>query len=187
MNKTNILMTAAALVVAAAILPAKAADRRYPIAYVQKVEVTEPSRRSAWENKEFLNCDDVVLTEEDVRYALRHMRRVSWRAYDPENTDTTGCEGGALVTFKNGRILAMGIEPTGRISTAEYDAKMKLSASPAGFYECDPCRKRKMALLKDALNRADERRLKRLEAEGAIPAGEAERRLKMLRADRDQP
>ncbi|MBD9665801.1 hypothetical protein J2W37_006322 [Variovorax paradoxus] len=187
MNKTSIFVTVAALIVAVGASSAQAADRRYPIAYVQKVEVTEPSRRTAWENKDFLNCDDVVLTEEDVRYALRHMRRVSWKSYAPENTDTTGCEGSALVTFKNGRVLAMGIEPTGRISTAEYDAKMKLTGSPAGFYECDPCKTRKMALLKDALNRADERRLKGLEAEGKIPPGEAEHRLKMLRASREKP
>jgi hypothetical protein len=44
-----------------------------------------------------------------------------------------------------------------------------------------------MVLLKDALDRADERRLKRLEAEGQIPPGEAERRLKWVRAERDKP
>jgi hypothetical protein len=44
-----------------------------------------------------------------------------------------------------------------------------------------------MAMLKDALNRADERRLKRLEAEGQIPPGQAEPRLKMLRASREKP
>lgn len=186
MRKINNLV-ATILIVAAGTSSAQAADKRYPIAYVLKVEVTHPSHRSAWENKDFLNCDDVVLAEEDVRYALRHMRKVSWKAYDPENTDTTGCEGHALVTFKNGRVLAMGIEPTGRISTAEFDAKMKPTASPPGFYECDPCRRRKMALLKDALDRADERRLKRLEAEGQIPPGEAERRLKWVRAERDKP
>lgn len=187
MSKTRIFMATAALAAAATAISTQAADRRYPITYVQRVEVTHPSHRSAWENKDFLNCDDVVLTEEDVRYALRHMRRVSWKAYDPENTDTTGCEGHALVTFKNGRVLAMGIEPTGRIGTAEFDAKMKIVAGSTSFYECSRCRGRKMALLKDALDRADERRLKRLEAEGQIPPGEAERRLKWLRAERDKP
>ena len=186
MNRTNVL-AAAAVTAAAVVLPTKAADRRYPINYVKKVEVTHPSHRSAWENKDFLNCDDVVLTEEDVLYALRHMRRVSWRAYDPERTDTTGCEGSAFVTFKNGKILAMGIEPNGRALALEYDAKMKLAGSPTSFYECRPCRERKMALLKDALNRADERRLKRLEAEGRMAPGEAERTLKVLRASRDKP
>ncbi|WP_422086548.1 hypothetical protein [Variovorax sp.] len=187
MNKTDVLAAAAALATAAVVLPAQAADRRYPIRYVKKVEVTHPSHRSAWENKDFLKCDDVVLTEEDVRYALKYMRRISWKTYDPEKMDTTGCEGQALVTFKNGRILAMGIEPTGRISTAEFDSKMKSTASPLGFYECHPCGKRKMALLKDALNRADERRLKRMEAEGRIPPGEAEILLKKTRADRERP
>ncbi|UVH61019.1 hypothetical protein NWF24_16840 [Variovorax paradoxus] len=183
MNKFNALV-ATTLIAAAGTSSTQAADRRYPIAYVQKVEITEPSRRTAWEDKDFLDCDDVVLTEEDVRYALQHMRRVSWNAYAPENTDTTGCKGSALVTFKNGRILAMGIEPTGRISTGELDSKMNSTASPPGFYECDPCRERKMKLLKDALYRADDRRLKKLEAEGKIPPGEAERRLKTLRAGR---
>ncbi|WP_019652927.1 hypothetical protein [Variovorax atrisoli] len=183
MNKFNSLIVTT-LIVATGIAVAEAADRRYPLAYVQKIEITEPSRRTAWEDKDFLDCDDVVLTEEDVRYALLHMRRVSWSAYAPENTDTTGCKGSVLVTFKNGKILAMGIEPTGRITTAEYDTGMKVTASPAGFYECDPCRERKMKLLKDALYRADERRLKKLEAEGKIPPGEAERRLKTLRASR---
>ncbi|MET3177657.1 hypothetical protein SAMN05518845_101503 [Variovorax sp. YR750] len=186
MSKSRIFIAAATLAVAAA-FPAQAADGRYPIAYVQKVEITHPSHRSAWENKDFLNCDDVVLTEEDVLYALRYMRRVSWKDYDPENTDTTGCEGKALVTFKNGRILAMGIEPTGRISTGEFDAGMKPTTSPPNFYECDPCRKRKMALLKDALYRADERRLKRFEAEGKIPPGEAEVRLRKARTEGNKP
>ncbi len=187
MNNARLLMTAAALAVAATSFSTQAADWRYPISYVKKVEVTHPSHRSAWENKDFLNCDDVVLTEEDVRYALKYMRRISWKTYDPEKMDTTGCEGQALVTFKNGKILAMGIEPTGRISTGEFDEKMNPTASPPGFYECRPCGERKMALLKDALNRADERRLKRLEAEGRMAPGEAERRLKVLRANRDKP
>lgn len=187
MKRLNTLTIAVPLVFFGAAFPADAADKRYPIAYVQKLEVTHSTRRSAWENKDFLDCDDVVLTEEDVRYALRHMRRISWKSYDPENTDTTGCEGAALVTFKNGKILAMGIEPTGRISTGEFDARMKPTASPPSFYECDPCRQRKMALLKDALHRADERRLKRLEAEGRIPPGEAEVRLKRSKAERDKP
>jgi len=188
MKKTINLMTAAALLLAAGV-SADAADKRYPIAYVQKVEITDPSRRNiAWENKDFLNCDDVVLTEEDVRYALRHMRRVSWKGYDPEQVvDATGCEGEALVTFKNGRVLAMGIEPTGRIGTAEYDRKADIVAGSTSFYECSPCRTRKMALLKDALNRADERRLKRLVAEGRISEVEAERRLNWVRDQRDKP
>jgi hypothetical protein len=41
-----------------------------------------------------------------------------------------------------------------------------------------------MELLKDALDRADERRLRKAEAEGKIPPGEAERRLKALRTGR---
>ena len=187
MTRTKNSITVAALAVAATAFSVHAADGRYPVTYVQKVEITHPSHRSAWESKDFLDCDDVVLTEEDVFYALRHMRRISWKSYDPENTDTTGCEGKTLVTFKNGKILAMGIEPTGRISTGEFDAKMKPTASPPSFYECDPCRQRKMALLKDALHRADERRLKRLEAEGRIPPGEAEVRLKRSKAERDKP
>ena len=187
MKKTNVLAAAAALTAAAAALPAQAADWRYPVSYVKKVEVTHPSHRSAWEDKDFLNCDDVVLKEEDVRYALRYMRRISWKSYDPENMGTTGCKGSALVTFKNGRVLAMGFEPTGRISTGEFDEKMNPTASPPGFYECRPCGERKMALLKEALNRADERRLKRLAAEGQIPPGEAEVWLRRARAERDRP
>lgn len=188
MNNVNLLKTAAVLVAMSATLSTQAADKRYPISYVQKVEVTEPSKRNlAWEDKDFLNCDDVVLTEEDVRYALQHMRRVSWKGYDPEKVDATGCEGEALVKFKNGQVLAMGIEPTGRISTAEYDAKMKIVPGSTSFYECAPCRERKMALLKDALNRADERRLKRLVSEGQLSAAEAELRLNRGRAERDRP
>jgi len=186
MRRINNLV-ASALVGAAGLSSAHAADPRYPIAYVQTVKITLPSHRSAWENKDFLDCDDVVLTEEDVRYALRRMRRVLWRGYDPEKVDTTGCEGEAFVTFKNGRILAMGIEPTGRIATAEYDGKMKVVAGSSSFYECHPCRDRKMTLLKDALNRADERRLKKLVAEGQLSASEAELRLKRLRDGRDKP
>lgn len=64
---------------------------------------------------------------------------------------------------------------------------MKLTGSSTSFYECSPCRERKMALLKDALNRADERRLKRLVAEGQLSASEAELRLKRVRAERVKP
>lgn len=188
MKKTDILTITAVLGAVVSALPAQAADKRYPTAYVQKIEVTRPSQRNiAWENKDFLNCDDVVLTEEDVRYALRYMRRVSWKGYDPEKVGATGCEGEALVTFKNGRVLVMGIEPDGRIGTAEYDAKMRVVAGSTSFYECGPCRDRKMALLKDALNRADERRLRKLVEEGQLSASEAEFRLKRMRADRDKP
>lgn len=188
MNNIDIPKIAVTLVATAAALLAQAADKRYPTDYVRKVEITEPSKRNAaWEDKDFLNCDDVVLTQEDVLYALRHMRRVSWKGYDPEKVDATGCEGEALVTFKNGRILAMGIEPTGRIGTSEYDAQMKIVSGSTSFYECAPCRERKMSLLKDALYRADERRLKKLVAEGQLSASEAELRLKRLRDGRDKP
>ena len=188
MNNISIPKIAAALIAMAAALLAQAADKRYPIEYVRKVKVTEPSKRNiAWENKDFLNCDDVVLTQEDVLYALRHMRRVSWKGYDPEKVDATGCEGEALVTFKNGQVLAMGIEPTGRIGTAEYDAQMKIVSGSTSFYECVPCRDRKMALLKDALYRADERRLNKLVAEGQLSASEAQNRLKRARDSRDKP
>lgn len=182
MNQVGIFSMA--LVAATATVPVHAADKRYPLESLRKIEIVNPSIATAWEDKDFLDCDDVVLTEEDVRFALQHMRRISWNAYAPENTDTNGCKGSALVTFGNGRILAMGVEPTGRISTGELDSKMNSTASPPGFYECDPCRERKMKLLKDALYRADERRLKKLETEGKIPPGEAERRLKALRTSR---
>lgn len=186
MRKVNCLM-AGALIVTAGTSSTQAADPRYPIAYVRTVKVTDPSGRTVWENKDFLSCDDVVLTKEDVVYALRHMRRVPWSAYDPEKTHSTGCEGEAFVTFKNGRILVMGIEPNGRTLAVEFDAKMKLTGSPTSFYECNPCQDRKMPLLKDALYRADERRLKRLVAEGQLSASEAELRLKTARDELDKP
>jgi hypothetical protein len=182
MKRSINLLTPAALLIAAAVLPVQASDRRYPVSHVQKVEITEPSGRTVWENKDFLDCNDVVLTEEDVLFALRHMRRVSRSAYDPERTDTTGCEGSATVTFKNGKNLAMGIEPNGRTLALEYDAKMKLTGSPTSFYECSPCRDRKMTLLKDALNRADERRLRKLVEEGQLSAS-----VRLLEAHYDGP
>lgn len=185
MSKASILVLGvAALVMAATAFPVHAADRRYPLADVLKIEITEPSIRSAWENKDFLDCDDVVLTEEDVRHALRHMRKVPGKSYFDERAERTGCLGGARVTLKNGKVIAIGIEPTGRINTFELDARLKPAAGPETYYECQPCKDRKMALLKDALDRADERRLRKLEAAGKIPPGEAERRLKALRASR---
>lgn len=81
----------------------------------------------------------------------------------------------------------MGIEPNGRILALEYDAKTKVAGSPTSFYECSPCRARKMALLKDALYRAGERRLKKLVAEGQLSASEAQTRLKRARDSRDKP
>lgn len=183
MRKVNIF--AVALVVIPLALSVHAADKRYPATFVKSIKIDEPSGKTAWENKDFLDCQDVVLTVEDVLFALRHMRRVSKRSYLEPQAQETGCEGGALITFKNGKTLAIGIEPTGRISTAELDEELRPTADPGSYYDCEPCNDRKMALLKDALNRADERRLKRLEAEGQIPPGQAEPRLKALRESRE--
>lgn len=177
MNKIGILVIA--LLTAAT---AHAADKRYPVARVQKVEITTPSAHSAWENKDFLDCNDVVLTEKDVLFALRHMRRVSEKSFFSEETARTGCEGEARVVFANGKIILIGVEPTGRISTLDVDAQSKpVGRRPNSFYECEPCAARMDMILQGARNRADERRLKRLEAEGKIPPGEAEVRLKRSR------
>lgn len=181
----KVIILAVTLVALAMALSVHAADKRYPAAFVRSIKIDNPSGKTAWENKDFLDCQDVVLTVEDVFFALRHMRRVSKRAYLVPQTQETGCEGSALVTFKNGKILAMGIEPTGRISTAELDEALGPTSDPGNYYDCEPCNDRKMALLKDALNRADERRLKRLETEGKIPPGQAEPRLKALRESRE--
>lgn len=182
MSKAHIL--AAALVAVAAVVPAHAADKRYPVSAVKKIEIVNASNGSAWENKDYLDCADVVLTEEDVRYALRYMRKVSEKSYSSEDTERTGCSGGASVTFRNGKIIVIGIEPTGRINVFEANAKLEPTSAPESFYDCKPCSNRKMAQLKDALGRADERRLKKLEAEGKIPPGEADRRLKVLKSSR---
>ncbi|WP_418120265.1 hypothetical protein [Variovorax sp. 350MFTsu5.1] len=182
MIRISTLLTALAAAVIAT--PVQAADKRYPVSSVSRIEIVEASSATAWENKDFLDCSDVVLTEEDVRYALQHIRRVSRETYFSEYTERTGCSGGASVAFKNGKIIVIGIEPTGRINIFEADAKLEPTKAPESFYECAPCRDRKTALLKDALDRADERRLRKLEAEGKILPGEAERRLKALRAAR---
>lgn len=180
MSRMHILWVA--LATAAAMVPAHAADKRYPVNAIKQIEIVDPSSRSAWENKNVLDCADVVLTEEDVRYALRHMRKVSKKSFFSEDAQRTGCSGGASVTFKNGKTIVVGVEPTGRINVFEANAKLDPIAGTDSFYDCEPCSNRKMALLKDALDRASERRLTSLEAEGKIPPGEAERRLKTLRS-----
>jgi len=184
MNRSCILGVALGL--AATFSSTYAADKRYPVNLVSKIEIVDRTSRSSWEDKDFLDCDDVVLTEEDVRHALRHMRKVSRKSYFSENTERSGCSGGASVTFKTGKIIVIGIEPTGRINTFESNANLEPTAAPESFYDCAPCKTRNMGLLKDAFNRADERRLRRLEAEGKIPSGSAEERLKRLRADRER-
>jgi hypothetical protein len=181
MREINALV-ATTLIVAARASPAQAADRRYPLGSVRKIEIIEPSSGSAWEDKDFLDCADVILTEEDVRYALQHIGRVSRKSYFSEYTERTGCSGGASVTFKNGKIILIGVEPTGRSNIFEADAKLEPTKAPESFYECAPCKDRKMNLLKDALDRADEGRLRKAEAKGLIPAGEAERRIRASRA-----
>ncbi|MET3177697.1 UNVERIFIED_ORG: hypothetical protein ABIC43_000836 [Variovorax guangxiensis] len=180
MSQAKVILMAS--VFAAATVQVHAADKRYPLASLKKIEVIAPSSGSAWEDKDFLDCTDVVLTEEDVRYALQHIRRVSRKSYFSEYTERTGCSGGASVTFKNGKFIVIGVEPTGRINIFEADANLEPTKAPESFYECAPCKDRKMDLLKDALDRADERRLRKAEAEGKIPPGEAERRLRALRA-----
>ncbi len=165
----NFYWTTASVI--AMILPTTlyAADPRYPINIIQKIEIIEPSGSSAWEDKNWLDCDDVVLTEEDVRYALQHMRRISRKHYFGEYMERTGCAGGASVTFKNGKTIVIGVEPTGRINIFETDKKLKPLATPESFYDCEPCSERKMGLLQDALDRATERRIKELKKQGRIP------------------
>jgi hypothetical protein len=50
----------AALVAAATGALVHAADKRYPLDSVKKIEVVEPSSGSVWENKDLLDCSDVV-------------------------------------------------------------------------------------------------------------------------------
>jgi hypothetical protein len=158
MSRAGILWIA--LAAAAVIVPAHAADKRYPGDSIKQIDIVDPSSGSAWENKNFLDCADVVLTEDDVRYALRNMRKVSKKSYFSEDTQRTGCSGGASVTFENGKTIVVGIEPTGRINVFESTAKLDPIAGTESFYDCEPCNTRKMALLKDALERATERRLR---------------------------
>ncbi|WP_227472523.1 hypothetical protein [Delftia acidovorans] len=63
----------------------------------------------------------------------------------------------------------MGIEPTGRINLFEANKKLDPIGVPGSFYDCQPCNKRKMDLLQDALDRATERRLKELKRQGRLP------------------
>ncbi|WP_093074718.1 hypothetical protein [Variovorax sp. OV084] len=185
MSKVSILLMA--LVATAMGAPTHAADKRYPLDSVRKIEVVEPSSGSVWEDKNLLDCSDVVLTEEDVRYALRHIRRVTEKAFFSEETERTGCSGGASVTFRNGKIIVIGVEPTGRINIFEANAKLEPTGVPESYYGCDPCRKRKMILLQDAFDRADERRLKKLVAQGRISSTEAELLLQKARSARKGP
>ena len=57
---TRIGMLLAALVATAAGALTHAADKRYPLDSVKKIEVVEPSNGSVWENKDLLDCSDVV-------------------------------------------------------------------------------------------------------------------------------
>lgn len=151
--------------------PIHAADARYSAKNIQKINIFAPSSSNpAWEDKKWLDCDDVILTEEDVRYALQHIRRISEKAYfSEENMDRSGCSGGASVTFKSGKIIVMDIEPTGRIRIFEANRKLEPLEVPSRYYDCAPCNKRKMHLLQDALDRATERRLKELKRLGRLP------------------
>lgn len=185
MKKIDMLLTA--LIATATGALAHAADKRYPLDSVKKIEIIEPSSGSVWENKDLLDCSDVILTEDDVRYALRHIRRVTEKAFFSDETEKTGCSGGASVTFSTGKIIVIGVEPTGRINIFEANAKLEPTAAPERYYECDPCRKRKMILLQDAFDRADERRLRKLEAQGRISSAEAELLRQKARSARKAP
>ena len=70
MRKVNIF--AVTLVTVAMALSAHAADKRYPATFVKSIKIDEPSGKTAWENKDFLDCQDVVLTDEDVLYAVSY-------------------------------------------------------------------------------------------------------------------
>ncbi len=146
-----------------------AKDVRYPINIIQKIDIISPSESSSWESKNWLDCDDVILTEEDVRYALQHMRRILRKSFFSENRERTGCSGSASVRFNNGKIIVIGVEPTGYINIFEASEQLEPKGTPESFYDCDLCKKRKMGLLKDALDRATERRIKELKKQGRIP------------------
>lgn len=146
-----------------------AADARYPVKTIQKIDIVAPSESSSWASKNWLDCDDVVLTEEDVRYALQHIRRISRKEFFSEERERTGCSGSASVRFQNGKLIVIGVEPSGFINIFEATETLKPKSIPESFYECAPCNKRKMDLLQDALDRATERRLKELKRQGRLP------------------
>ncbi|WP_279214001.1 hypothetical protein [Delftia acidovorans] len=146
-----------------------AGDARYPVKTIQKIDIISPSESSSWASKNWLDCDDVVLTEEDVRYALQHIRRISRKAFFSEDRERTGCAGSASVRFQNGKLIVIGVEPTGFINIFEATETLKPKSISESFYDCPPCNKRKMDLLQDALDRATERRLKELKRQGRLP------------------
>jgi hypothetical protein len=148
---------------------AHAADARYPVRQVQKIDIISPSESSSWASKNWLDCDDVVLTEEDVRYALQHIRRISRKEFFSEDRERTGCSGSASVRFQNGRLIVIGVEPSGFVNIFEATETLKPKSIPESFYDCAPCNKRKMDLLQDALDRATEQRLKELKRQGRLP------------------
>ena len=146
-----------------------AADARYPVKTIQKIDIVSPSESSSWESKNWLDCDDVVLTEEDVRYALQHIRRISRKEFFSEDRERTGCSGSASVRFQNGKLIVIGVEPSGFINIFEATETLNPKSIPESFYDCTPCNRRKMDLLQDALDRATERRLKELKRQGRLP------------------
>ena len=65
MIRISTLLTAVAA--AAVAIPLQAADTRYPVSSVIRIEIVEPSSATAWEDKDFLDCSEFILIVEDVR------------------------------------------------------------------------------------------------------------------------
>ncbi len=108
---------------------------RYPLAKIEKIETEEKAVTSLLENKNFVDCDKVKIIEEDIRFALKHARPVSQRYFDEELV-SMGCHGYGRVTFRNGDVLGVHLNPSGRVMLIPEKGRY---AKKTFYYSCISC------------------------------------------------
>jgi hypothetical protein len=108
---------------------------RYSFGKIKAIEIVEASASSPWEDKKFLDCDKVVITEGDVRFAIKHARAVSKRFFEEELV-SFGCHGYARATVANGEVVGVHLQPTGRVMFIPENGRFK---GKTFYYSCARC------------------------------------------------
>lgn len=130
-----------AIALTLSITPTWAAEQRFVMPAIATIEITEASGRTLIERKELHDCSTFVLRENDVRYALRHSRRVSRQTFD-EQLVSIGCYGSAQLAFRDGSGALAVIEPTGRM-TLSFERGAR--SGRTYYFGCSACQDRAFA------------------------------------------
>lgn len=127
-----------ALAIACCACAANAATSSYRIGSIKSVERADPPYESSpLEDKRVFDCNDFRISDDEVRFALRHARAVS-ENYFYEELVSIGCYASVFVNFRNGDRVFFTITPTGRVFAHIESGRLK---GKRYYYRCQRCEK----------------------------------------------